>query len=412
MLGRIFLHSSRVKREDSGKAAPAGHHAAHMNFEFATATRIIFGTGSASRLPELAAPFGRRILLVTGSSGARQTRVTDALNEAGFELIPCPIHGEPTTHEAEAGARLAQQSGAQLVISLGGGSVVDAGKAIAALASQPGSLLDYLEVIGQGRPLEAKPLPFFALPTTAGTGAEVTRNAVLTSPEHRVKASLRHADMLPTLALIDPSLTLQCPPAITAASGMDALTQCLEALVSSRAQAMTDALCAEGIRRGVRSLERAVLDGADLAAREDMALAALFSGMALANAGLGAVHGFAAPLGGMFHAPHGAVCAALLAPVWQANLRAIRKAGTSAALEKFRLAAVLLTGLPDAEPEAACERLHELTTRLRIPGLASLGVGEQDYEEISHKAAQASSMKGNPTHLEHASLVEILRSAA
>lgn len=383
-----------------------------MNFEFATATRIVFGTGSAARLPELATPFGRRVLLVTGSGGARPARVREDLENAGFEITPHTIPGEPATHEAEAGARLARECGAELVISLGGGSVVDAGKAIAALARQPGALLDYLEVIGKGRPLEAKPLPFLALPTTAGTGAEVTRNAVLACPERRVKASLRHADMLPALALVDPALALGCPPAVTAASGMDALTQCLEALVSTRSQPLTDALCAEGIRRAIRSLERAARDGADLAAREDMALAALFSGLALANAGLGAVHGFAAPLGGMFHAPHGAVCAALLAPVWRANLRALRAAGAAPALEKFRQAAALLTGRPAAAPEAACEILEQLTARLRIPGLATHGVRAGDHDEIARKAAQASSMKGNPAALDHAALLEILRQAA
>lgn len=385
-----------------------------MNFEFATASRIIFGTGSASRLPELAAPHGRRILLVTGGCGVRReaAQVVAALKAGSFELTEFACSGEPTTMLAEAGARVARECGAQLVVGLGGGSVVDAGKAMAALARQPGALMEYLEVIGHGRPLEARPLPFFALPTTAGTGAEVTRNAVLTCPERRVKASLRHVDMLPTLALVDAALAVGCPPAVTAASGMDALTQCLEALVCTRAQPLTDALCAEGIRRSIRSLERAVQNGDDLAAREDLALAALHSGMALANAGLGAVHGFAAPLGGMFHAPHGALCAALLAPVWQANLHAVREAGSAAALARYQHAAALLTGQADAEPEAACELLGRLTQRLGIPGLAGHGVRAEDYDEIALKAAQASSMKANPAVLGHATLVEILRQAA
>lgn len=382
-----------------------------MLFEFATATRIVFGPGTARRLPELAAPFGRRVLVVTGAGVDRHAALLDALTAAGLQLTRFRIAGEPTTDEAAAGAELARACEAELVLGLGGGSVLDAGKAIAALARQPNGLLEYLEVIGQGRPLDAPPLPFLAVPTTAGTGAEVTRNAVLASPSHRLKASLRHASMLPALALVDPELAIACPPSVTAASGMDALTQCLEAFVSCRAQPLTDALCREGIRRAAGSLERAVADGRDLDARSDLALAALFSGLALANAGLGAVHGFAAPLGGRHRAPHGAVCAALLAPVWQANLAAVRSAGDTSTLAKFREAAVLLTGDPAATPEQGTACLSGLTARLRIPGLAAHGLQESDLAEVVRQAAAASSMKGNPVPLGPEVLQAILRRA-
>ncbi len=382
-----------------------------MEFEFATATRIVFGPGSARRLPELATGFGRRVLVVTGRRADRHHDLLNALQAAGLELTGFPIAGEPTTEEAEAGAALARDAGAELVLGLGGGSVIDAGKAIAALAHQPAGLFDYLEVVGHGRPLDGRPLPFLAVPTTAGTGAEVTRNAVLASPAHHLKASLRHAWMLPDLALVDPELALGCPPGVTAASGMDALTQCLEAFVSCRAQPLTDALCREGIRRAAGALERAVARGDNLDARSDLALAALFSGLALANAGLGAVHGFAAPLGGRHRAPHGAVCAALLAPVWEANLEAVRAAGHTATLARFTEAARLLTGDPGAEPEAGTRFLSDLTRRLRIPGLASHGLVEADFPEVARLAAGASSMKGNPLPLCQSTLETILRRA-
>lgn len=382
-----------------------------MLFEFATATRIVFGPGTARRLPELAVPFGRRVLVVTGSGADRHAVLLDALAAAGLQPTRFRIAGEPTTDEATAGAELARACGAELVLGLGGGSVIDAGKAIAALARQPAGLMEYLEVIGRGRALDAPPLPFLAVPTTAGTGAEVTRNAVLASPAHRLKASLRHASMLPALALVDPELALACPPAVTAASGMDALTQCLEAFVSCRAQPLTDALCREGIRRAAGSLERAVADGGDLDARNDLALAALFSGLALANAGLGAVHGFAAPLGGRHRAPHGAVCAALLAPVWQANLAAVRDAGDTPTLVKFREAAALLTGDPAATPERGTAFLRELTARLGIHGLAAHGLQESDLAEVVRQAAAASSMMGNPVPLGPEVLQAILRRA-
>lgn len=381
-----------------------------MTFEFATAGRVVFGRGSARQLPERCREHGRRVLVVTGAHPERQAPLLARLEAAGLDCVRYAIAGEPTVDDARHGATLARESGARLVLGLGGGSAIDAAKAVAALARQPADLLEYLEVVGRGRPLDEPPLPILAVPTTAGTGAEVTRNAVLASPEHGVKASLRHASMLPALALVDPELARDCPPAVTAASGMDALTQCLEAFVSCRAQPLTDALCAEGIRRAARSLEAAVRDGGDLDAREDLALAALFSGMALANAGLGAVHGFAAPLGGRFHAAHGAVCAALLAPVWQANLAALRRTGAPD-LAKFEQAAVLLTSDATAPAEAALPWLQALTQRLAIPGLRACGLAEADFDAVAGLAAQASSMKGNPVALTPAELAGILRAA-
>jgi alcohol dehydrogenase class IV len=399
------IHASSTKK-DSKRASSA--HLERMPFEFATATRIIFGRQTIQRLPTETCALGKRALIVTGRDASRLANILSDLEKAGCETRTFAIAGEPTIQDIELGATQARSEKVELIIAIGGGSAVDAGKAIAAMACQPEPLLHYLEVIGQGQPLQAAPLPFIAVPTTAGTGAEVTRNAVLASPEHGVKASLRHARMLPTLALIDPELARSCPPDVTAASGMDALTQCLEAYLSIKAQPLTDALCVEGIQRAMRSLERAVRDGDDLDAREDLALAALFSGMALANAGLGAVHGFAAPLGGLFKAPHGAVCAALLAPVWQANWAEVQRSGTASQRQRFHHASQLLGA---ADPEEAGTLLQKLTQRLHIPGLRRYGLQESDLDAMAEKAARASSMKGNPVALSHATLVHCLKRA-
>lgn len=360
-------------------------------FEFATAQRIIFGRGVFRELPDLCRSFGQRTLLIAGS---RPQQWADRFPHVGIHSVS----GEPTVQDIESGVALAKELRADIIVAIGGGSAIDAGKAISAMSTQPGDLLRYIEVIGEGRPLDASPVPFIAVPTTAGTGAEATRNAVIASTEHRVKASLRHISMLPRIALIDPELAADVPPAVTAASGMDALTQCLEAFVCSRAQPMTDALCLDGIQRAVHSLERAFENGRDIDAREDMALCALNSGIALANAGLGAVHGFAAPIGGMFHAPHGAVCAALLAPVWEANSRRVQDRS------RFTQVDSMLGG-------DAVSYLHSLTTRLHIPKLSQWGIQDTDLEEIALKASAASSMKANPASLTHEELVRILRSA-
>ena len=360
-------------------------------FEFATAQRIIFGRGVVRELPDLCRSFGRRTLLITGS---RPQQWQPHLPHVAVHSIP----GEPTVEDIQNGLALAKQHNAEVIVAIGGGSVIDAGKAIAAMSTQPGDLMRYIEVIGAGKPLEVAPLPCIAVPTTAGTGAEATRNAVIASTEHRVKASLRHISMLPRIALVDPELAADVPPSVTAASGMDALTQCLEAFVCSRAQPMTDALCLDGIQRAVRSLERAFQNGHDLDAREDMALCALNSGIALANAGLGAVHGFAAPIGGMFHAPHGAICAALLAPVWETNSKRVQNR----------------TKFDQIDSILGCDAvsyLHALSARLDIPKLSRWGITEADLEEIARKAAAASSMKANPASLTHDELLHILRAA-
>jgi alcohol dehydrogenase class IV len=251
-----------------------------------------------------------------------------------------------------------------------------------------------------------------AIPTTAGTGAEVTRNAVLASPEHAVKVSLRSPTLLPRVALIDPELTYSMPPATSASTGLDALTQLIEPFVSSRANPMTDGLCREGMVRAARSLRRACEQGTDVIAREDMALASLFGGLALANAGLGAAHGFAAPVGGAFDAPHGAVCAALSPHVMRVNMRALRERRPDGfSLHRYGEIAQLLTGDDAAEAADGAKWVEELCTDLRVPTLAHYGIGRDDFPLLVQRAAAASSMKANPVALTPAEMGEILERA-
>lgn len=384
-----------------------------MSFELATAGRIVFGAGRLPELGPVAARHGRRALLVTGASQSAAARAEPAariLAAAGVAVVRHGLAGEPTIVDAVAGAEVAREAGCELVIGFGGGSAIDAGKAVAALLTNPGDPLDYLEVIGRGQPLANPPAPYLAVPTTAGTGAEVTRNAVLRSPEHRVKVSLRSPLMLPDLALVDPELTLGLPPDVTASTGLDALTQLLEPFVSCRANPFTDAICREGLPRAVRSLRRACNDG-DLPAREDLALASLFGGLALANAGLGAVHGFAAPLGGRYDAPHGAVCAALLAPVMAANLAALRARGPAEVVARYDEAARLLTGRANATADEGVAWVTELVRDLNIPPLSSYGVTPAEHDLLVDQAAAASSMKGNPVPLTPDELRGVLAAA-
>src|SRR5450759_1521275 len=318
-----------------------------MRFEFATAARIIFGPGTVGEVAPAAREMGQRALLVTGRGAGRASALIRALRASGVECVPFAAKGEPTVDLVRLGARAAREERCDLVIAFGGGSAIDAGKAIAALAANDGDVLDYLEVVGRGQALSRPSLPFIAVPTTAGTGSEATRNAVLASPEHRVKASLRSPLMLPRLAVVDPELTYDLPPRITASTGLDALTQLIEPYVSLRANPMTAQFCVEGLRRAASALPRVWENGGDRAARCDMAWASLLGGMALANAGLGAVHGFAAPIGGMWAAPHGAVCAGLLPYVMEVNVRALR-ARAPEKLTRYDEVARLLTGRPHA----------------------------------------------------------------
>lgn len=380
-----------------------------MRFEFATAARILFGAGMINETAAAASGMGTRALLVVGKSARRAGKLIDNLTGSGLPVRLFHAEGEPTVETALAGVESARKVGCDLVIGLGGGSALDAGKAIAALLTNPGEPLDYLEVVGKGQPLVQPPAPYIAIPTTAGTGAEVTRNAVLAVPEKRVKVSLRSPLMLPRLAIVDPELTYNLPPDVTASTGLDALTQLIEPFLSNAANPLTDSLCREGIQRAARSLRAACENGADRQAREEMCLASLFGGLALANARLGAAHGFAGPLGGMFPAPHGAVCARLLPLVLAANLEALRqRAPDSPTLARFDEVARLLTGNANAAAADGIGWLDELVGALNIPPLSTYGIQTSDFPEIIAQAQKASSMKGNPIELNKGELAEIL----
>jgi alcohol dehydrogenase class IV len=381
------------------------------SFEFATAGRIMVGPGLAARLPGVLAGLGSRVLVCTGADPARHAGLLAGL---GLPAAVFPVPGEPTVELARAAVAAARQHGADAVAAIGGGSVIDTGKAVAMLLGNGGDPLDYLEVVGSGRPITRPASPCVAVPTTAGTGAEVTANAVLAVPAHRLKASLRSALMIPRVALVDPLLTLSCPPAVTAASGLDALTQCLEPFVSVRATPLTDGLAREGLRRAGAGLRAAYADGADLDARADMALCSLLGGMALANAKLGAVHGLAGVIGGTADVPHGMACAAVLVPVIEANVRALRSGPATAAqgpLGRYEEAARLLTGAPAASVEDGLAWIRETLTLLDVPGLAAFGLGPQDAGDIAVKALTSSSMQGNPVALSHDDLTAILLQA-
>lgn len=382
------------------------------SFEFATATRIRFGCGTRHELPDAAAELGRRALLVCGADPQRSHDLRQALAARLEACVEFPVSGEPTVETAAAALSLAREQGCDLVIGLGGGSPIDTGKAVAALLTNPGEPLDYLEVVGRGRPITEQAAPFIAVPTTAGPGAEVTRNAVLRSSAHQVKVSLRSVRMLPRLALIDPELTRSLPPAVTAATGLDALTQLVEPFLSPAANPLTDAVCREGLRRVARSLRRCWLDGNDLEARQDMALAALCGGIALANARLGAAHGFAGPLGGMFPAPHGVICARFLPHVLEANLHALeRRQPSSPLIGRFAEVAELLTGRSGAQAADGVAWIARLCEELEVPRLATFGVTPAAFGELVRRARASSSMKGNPIALSEEELLRLVAAA-
>ena len=377
-----------------------------MRFEFATASRIVFGCGEARAAAQIVAALGSRALLVTGASGDR----------AGLPIphaARCAVSGEPTVDLVRTAVKSAREARCDAVVAIGGGSVIDAGKAIAALLATPGDPLDYLEVIGLGRALDRPSVPFVAIPTTAGTGG---RSHAQRRPPVRPNTASRPACVHTTCCLRLPSSILNSPfglpRSLTAATGLDALTQLIEPYVSPRANPMTDLYCVEGLRRAAASLEAACDNPLDRAAREDVSWASLLGGLSLANAGLGAVHAFAAPIGGMFPAPHGAVCAAILPHAIEANIEALTaRDPRSSALARYAEVARLLTRQPHATAGDAVLWIADLCGRLAIPSLRTYGVTENAIPEIGAKAAKTSSMKGNPVALTEAEIQGIARAA-
>jgi len=391
----------------------------HVNpFEFYSVWRVVFGRGEIARLGGLARQLGQAALVVYNGCEVGDGRTADQvgrlLSEATVRATFVRQRGEPTVADVDRGVQAGRRAECELVIGLGGGSAIDAAKAIAALMSNGGSAIDYMEVVGKGLKITRPALPWIAAPTTAGTGAEVTRNAVISLPEKQFKASIRSEHLLPRVALVDPELGAGVPPDVTASSGMDALCQLIEAYTSTGAQPLTDALAMKGIGLAARSLRRVYADGGDLDARQDMALAALLSGIALTNAGLGAVHGFAAPLGARFPAPHGVVCAALLPGVIKANIQAM-STESRAGLHKYAHVGRALANrmdLDDSAALAACiDSCSQLARDLKIPSLSKFGMAEKDIPELVKLARKSSSMKYNPVTLSDEALTEVLKAA-
>ena len=382
----------------------------NTTFTFSTVGRIIFGSRSRFSLGSEIMQYGKKPFLVSGSNPDRVQWLIHDLKQPDIPFEIGSVTGEPTIATVEGLVEMARLAHCDCVVAIGGGSVIDAGKAVAALLTNKQPITQYLEVIGEGLPLMQKPVPCVAVPTTSGTGSEVTRNAVLCSPDHRVKVSMRDYSMLPDLVLIDPELTLTLPPGITASTGLDALTQLIEAFITNKANAMTDSICREGIIRAGRSLKTACFEPDDLDARENMAIASLFSGIALANAGLGAVHGFAGPLGGLFPIPHGIICANLLPHVMAMNFRALcDRDPDNERLPRFNEIATLLTGDTGATSEDGINWITDLVDQLPLPTMSDYGIVEEDISLIVSKSQNSSSMKGNPVILTTAELVKILR---
>ncbi|SNT68945.1 iron-containing alcohol dehydrogenase [Paracoccus seriniphilus] len=379
-------------------------------FSFATATEILFGRGQADGAAARIHALGQKLLLVRGRGEGRSRNLVQELVALGCEIVEFPVPGEPEMSLIEQGVRQARQAGVQAVVALGGGAAIDAGKAIAALVPATRPLMDHLEVVGLGLPLDCPPLPFVAMPSTAGTGAEVTRNAVIGVPRHRRKVSLRDPSMLPRLAIVDPALTDGCPRDVTLASGLDAITQVIEPYVCTRANPMTDALCRDAIPRGLAAIQR-LMQGEDAAARDEMAWVSLCGGLALANSGLGAVHGLAGPLGGLTKAPHGAICGVLLPHVLRANRRA---AGDPALIARLDQVAGWINagfGGQGGDMEAAVTRLIQFSQDSGLLSLGALGVDEEAIEGAARAAASSSSMKANPAMLSADDLRDIMRAA-
>jgi alcohol dehydrogenase class IV len=380
-----------------------------VRFDLAVPGDIRFGAGRVSEVPGALADLGAsRVLVVTGRTTSRADAIRSALNDANISSVVFGVTSEPSIERVRAAVDGLLETGCDAVLGFGGGSPLDVAKAVAVLATSGTDPLEHLEVIGAGRPIERPGLPCVAVPTTAGTGSEVTRNSVLSGSG--VKASLRSPLLLPKVALVDPDLLVGVPKPTIAASGMDALSQLIEPLLSQRANPFTDALAREGIRRSARSLRRAYDEGMeDPGVREDLGMASLFSGICLANSGLGAVHGLAAAAGARLSAPHGAVCAAVLAAAIDVNLRALRdRAPDHQAVQRITEVATLFTGRPDATAEDAIFWLQELTAVLSIPGLASYGLAEAEIDAVVAAAQKASSMRGNPIELGDQEVSEIV----
>lgn len=374
-------------------------------FAFLTATEILFGRGEAAKAAARVVVFGHRVFLLHGATAARADWLVADLLRQGCVVTRFAVAQEPDVALIEAATLAA--NGAEVIVALGGGAVIDAGKAVAAMVPATRRLLDHLEVVGKSLPLDQAPLPFIAIPTTAGTGAEVTRNAVIGVPKHRRKVSLRDQRMLPSLALIDPALTDHSPRALTLASGLDAITQVIEPYICTRANPLTDALCRDAIPLGLSALRR-LMDAESAEARDQMAWVSLCGGLALANAGLGVVHGLAGPLGGLVAAPHGAICGTLLPHGLAQNRRAVTDPTRAARIDQVIL---WIAQAFDVAPENALHNLADWSHGNGLLRLAEMGFTDVDAEAAAQAAVSSSSMQANPAPLTISDLRAIMAAA-
>ncbi len=391
-----------------------------MRFVLRAPAHVSFGAGTSLEAPAIAARFAPRVMLVVGGASLERSgtleRIEGELARAGATSTVLRVAGEPDVRAIDDGARLSCEAGCGVVLAVGGGSVIDAAKAVAALATNGGRAIDYLEDLappssGRPRAVEREPLPVVAVPTTAGSGSEVTRNAVLRVAEARVKRSIRSDLMIPRVAIVDPDLSATAPLAVSASAGLDALTHLVEAYVSRNAQPTTDLLALEGIGHAARALRRLADRAATAETYAAMALASLWGGLALANAGLGAVHGLVAPLGGRCAVPHGAGCGCLLAATLRTNLGALRaRAPDSPVLGRFVQVATALTGDAAARPDHAADAVDALRVALGVGPLARYGVTASDLSPIVERA-RGGSMRTNPVELTDAELDAILRAS-
>jgi alcohol dehydrogenase class IV len=385
------------------------------SFQFARIPKIYFRTGMIADLPGIIKSYGTRVILVTGRNSFPQSphagKLFDGFEREGIKYHITAIYGEPSPDIIDKDVRRLNDKEIDLVVGIGGGSVLDAGKAISAMLYKSESVKDYLEGIGTKEHPGTK-LPFIAIPTTSGTGSEATKNAVISQiGQSGFKRSLRHDNFVPEIALIDPELTLHCPKDITAASGMDCFTQLLEAYLSDKSGEYTDALATEGLRAIKSSLIRVFTNGEDIEARANMSFAALTSGICLANAGLGVVHGFASSIGGMFSIPHGLVCGTLMAASNEINIRELRKNQSNpSALKKYSFLGKLFLNERGKSDNYYIDGfigyLYNLTLELKLPGLRKYGIDEKDIRLI----CEVTENKNNPVKLAMKDMTEILHS--
>jgi alcohol dehydrogenase class IV len=384
-------------------------------FQFTRLPLIIFGNGKVSELPGLIKRYGKRALLVTGKTSFEKTsaaiRFFETAKTEGFDLNVLSIKGEPSDRIIDEASSVYRNDPPDIVVAIGGGSAIDAGKAISAMIPVQGKIKDFLEGVGH-KDHPGNKIPLIAVPTTSGTGSEATKNAVISRVgKEGFKKSLRHDNFVPDIALVDPELTLSCPQSITAASGMDCFTQLIEAYLSLKSNEYTDALAFEGLKAVKSYLIRTYRDGKDIEARSGMSFAALTSGICLANAGLGVVHGFASSVGGLYDIPHGIVCGTLMAVSNELTVKRLREIpGSVTAMKKYVLLAKLFLDDPgglngDQMIDGFIEYLHNLTEELQLPGLKTAGISENDLLEI----AAATECKNNPVKLTTSDLSEILQ---